>query len=514
MKEGPVTTKQWEPVEIHFTSEVAYDNPYTEVDVWVELTHSSGTKLKRPAFWNGGRTWTFRFASPEAKGSWAYCSFCSANDAGLSKQSGSFIVDGTSDSTVFERHGLLKMSPKGLNVVHHDGTGCFLAGDTAWALPWRATTDQCRKYARNRQQQGFNMVLLMTLQPDMNARGPRDRQADEGFDVAFDDLPGGHINHINMEYFQYMDKLISILLDHEIVPAYQPVFHGYGWKGLSVLGTVVDPDEYRRYCRYLVARFGAWPAVYVVGADGFGTEPGIEEGGREIEDWDCYEQPAGIHYNPMASNNQYQSQTWLDFQWCQTGHAGEHRQEKIGSMIKDRPRKACANAEPTYERMGGPDKATGWWQGHEAWINLCAGGTMAVVYGAASLWQWKLRPGEPGHQEWCSAGASGWEEACDFEGSRYVGLVRKILAGCDYIDMEPDPQALLGRRCCLKPDSFAVAYLEQGGGTHVRSCVVPKKYAVIDPLTGDIKQKGEIPDRLPYMLNTNMRSPCIILFTN
>jgi hypothetical protein len=128
-------------------------------------------------------------------------------------------------------------------------------------------------YADDRQSKGFDAVLLMSIQPDRRATGPRDRTSVGGFDVGFEDLPSGHINQMNVSYFQYMDKLMSILVDHGIVPVYQPVFQGYGWKGLGALGRDAVPAEYARYCRYLVARFGASPAIWLVGADRTGLEP-------------------------------------------------------------------------------------------------------------------------------------------------------------------------------------------------------------------------------------------------
>lgn len=110
-------------------------------------------------------------------------------------------------------------------------------------------------YAEDRHAKGFNAVLLMSVQPDIDSR-PRDRQADEGFDVGFEDLPTGHINQLNPAYFQYLDELIAILVEHGIMPVYQPVFFGFGWKGLRVAGPVLPLAEYARYCRYLVARYG------------------------------------------------------------------------------------------------------------------------------------------------------------------------------------------------------------------------------------------------------------------
>ncbi len=344
----------------------------------------------------------------------------------------------------FYNHGFWRMSPGRRNLVHADGRAAVLVGDTAWGLPWRATHEQCEVYARDRQAKGFNAVLLMSVQPDMDARGPRDRSADEGFDVGFEDLPTGHINQLNPAYFQYLDGLTSILVAHEIVPVFQPVFFGFGWKGLRVAGPVLPLAEYARYCRYLVARYGARPAVYLVGGDGTGREPQVAAGGEEIERWDAYRQPTGIHYRPHIVANAHQDAEWLDFQWCQTGHTGEHIPERVADMWRNEPVKAVANGEPTYEHTRQLGLAEGWWQGHEAWSNLCAGGTFGVVYGAASLWQWAHRPDEPGQSDYFIGPGAGWREALDYEGSNYVGLVARILDGLPFADMQPNWEVTLG----------------------------------------------------------------------
>ncbi len=225
----------WREAEITLTAERDYPNPYTDVDVWADFTHDSGVTLRRPAFWDGERTWRIRFASPLAEGRWTWRSAATLEDPGLVGQTGELVcAAGPDTQNRFYRHGFWRMSPGGRNVVHADGRATVVAGDTAWGLPWRATEEQCRIYAADRQAKGFNAALLMTVQPDMHARGPRDRSADEGFDVGFEDLPDGHINQLNPAYFQYLDKLLGILVEHEIVPVLQPVFMGFGWKGLSV----------------------------------------------------------------------------------------------------------------------------------------------------------------------------------------------------------------------------------------------------------------------------------------
>jgi hypothetical protein len=366
----------------------------------------------------------------------------------------------------------------------------LLAADTAWALPWRATPEQCRIYAADRQVKGFNAVLLMSVQPDMHARGPRDRTADEGFDVGFEDLSSGRLTQLNPAYFQSLDQLIAILAEHELVAVLQPVFMGFGWKGLSVAGPVLPPADYARYCRYLVARYGSRPLIYLVGADGSGYEPQIPAGGAEIEQWDAYGQPTGIHYRPHADNRAWQDAAWLDFQWCQTGHSGEHIPERVADMWRNTPAKAVANGEPTYEHGGKHGRAAGWWQGHEAWSNLCAGGTMGVVYGAGSLWQWRLHANEPGHTEFFLAEGAGWREAIDFEGAQYVGLLTRILEGLPFTDMIPNWQATLGRRGLLVPNKLFICYAEEGGPLMLFGEQVPRRYRVIDPRTGAVVREG------------------------
>jgi hypothetical protein len=481
----------WREIEITLTAEHDYPHPYTDVEVWAEFIHDGGVTLRRPVFWDGGRVWKIRFASPLSQGRWSWRSLSSGQDAGLAGQSGEIVCESDRPADHrFYRHGFWRMSPGGRSLVHADGTPALLVGDTAWALPWRATEEQCRVYAADRQAKGFNAALLMSVQPDMHARGPRDRTADEGFDVGFEDLPGGHINQLNPAYFQYLDRLIAILVEHAIVPVLQPVFMGFGWKGLSVAGPVIPPAEYARYCRYLVARYGARPAIYLVGGDGSGYEPQVPAGGEEIARWDAYGQPTGIHYRPHADNRAWQDAAWLDFQWCQTGHSGEHIPERVADMWRNAPAKGVANGEPTYEHGVSPGRGAGWWQGHEAWSNLCAGGTMGVVYGAGSLWQWRLHPNEPGHAPYFLAAGAGWREALDFEGSRYVGLLSRILDGLPFGDMEPNWQMTLGRRGLLVPNRLFICYSENAGLLMLFGEQAPRRYRVIDPRTGGVLRQG------------------------
>ncbi|MET7488477.1 DUF4038 domain-containing protein [Streptomyces sp. NPDC005538] len=485
----------WRQTELSFTAERGHPDPYTGVELWADFTHvPTGTVLRRPAFWDGGSTWRVRFASPVAAGVWSWRTDGYVDDPGLVGRTGELTVVQADPVHRFEEHGFWRMSPGGRSLVHADGTPALLVADTAWALPWRATPDDARVYAADRAAKGFNAVLLMSVQPDMRVRGPRDRTVDEGFAVGFEDLKDGHLTDLDPAYFQYLDRLLDILGDHGLVPVLQPVFQGFGWKGGSVAGKVVPPVEYARYCRYLVARYGARPVIYLAGADGSGEEPQIAAGGAEIEAWDAYGQPCGIHYYPHGRSRAHQAAAWLDFQWCQTGHSGEHLPERVADMRRNEPPKGVANGEPTYENSGETGKGAGWWQGHEAWSNLCAGGTMGVVYGAGSLWQWRLHAEEPGHEPYFLAPGCGWREALDFEGSHYTGLLGRILDDLPTTDMHPDWDRAMASRALSTPDgTLYIAYVEHGGPLRLNpgtAGTFPRSYRVIDPRTGETVSQG------------------------
>jgi hypothetical protein len=484
------TAGPWREVELELTATQDHADPYTAVEVWVDFAHQSAGVLRRPAFWDGDRTWLVRFAAPVA-GPWTWRSHSSTDDPGLQDVTGELsVAPGSPSGHAFYDHGFWRMSPGGRNLVHADGTPAILVGDTAWALPFRATEEQVRVYAADRSAKGFNAALLMAVQPDMNAEGPRDRRADLGFDVGFEDLADGHLTVLVPAYFRYLDRLLDILVAHRIVPVLTPVFLGFGWKGQQVAGPVVPPAEYARFCRYLVARYGARPAVYLVGADGAGDEPQVEAGGAEVQRCDAYRQPTGIHYRPHGVNDHFQDAPWLDFQSCQTGHEAEHVPERVADMWRNRPVKAVLNGEPTYEHSGRPGKGEGWWQGHEAWSNLCAGGTMGVVYGAASLWQWRLHRDEPGHLSYFLAEGAGWREALDFEGSTYVGLISRILADLPLLDMHPDWLSAISMRALSVPGRFFLCYRENGGDVSVRADDVPLDYRIVDPRSGRVVAAG------------------------
>ena len=68
--EAVTTAPQWQEIELTFTATRIAANPYTDTEAWADFIHDDGTTLRRPMFWDGGRTFRVRFASTKSSNTW------------------------------------------------------------------------------------------------------------------------------------------------------------------------------------------------------------------------------------------------------------------------------------------------------------------------------------------------------------------------------------------------------------------------------------------------------------
>ena len=119
----PITAKPWREVEFTLTAAKDYANGYTDVEVWADFTHDDGTVLRRPAFWDGGRTWQH----PLCITAWLTGAGRGAPSARRTmpgwpgKVASSHVKPVRSPANRFYRHGFWRMSPGKRSLVHADG---------------------------------------------------------------------------------------------------------------------------------------------------------------------------------------------------------------------------------------------------------------------------------------------------------------------------------------------------------------------------------------------------------
>ena len=71
----------YEKVELTLTATGKYANPYTDVDVWVDLKGPHFNK-RCNGFWDGGQTYRVRI-TPVEPGAWTWVSRSNPSDPGL-----------------------------------------------------------------------------------------------------------------------------------------------------------------------------------------------------------------------------------------------------------------------------------------------------------------------------------------------------------------------------------------------------------------------------------------------
>ena len=399
---GPAVAPQWREVEIAFTGPEVAD-PYLTVDAWVIFRHAGGQEVRRPVFWDGGTCYRVRFASPRPDGEWRWEVHTARPDHRLSPPEGRLTAvppPGDHPHRALNR-GLVSVHPGHRTFRYADGSPAFFVFDTAWAMPWRATVDDVEEYAADRQAKGFNAVLMMSVQPDMNARGPAGRNVDEGFEVGFA-RPARGAAHPDQR------RLLPVSRRHRRGPG-RPRDHAglaagvprlrlegarRGGPGRSArrvraatagISSPASAPGRRSTCR---ARTAPAPSRRSRRAAGRST-PGM----RTVSP------PASTTARTTATTSTRTPTGWTSSPARPGTWATTYRTGSPPCGRSDRP-KAIMNGEPSYEHSGRRGVAEGWWQGHEAWCNVCAGALMGVAYGAAGLWQWRLHPDEPGHGEY------------------------------------------------------------------------------------------------------------------
>ena len=296
---GDESVHVWEKVEISLQSQQTYDNPYTDVQVWVDLK-GPGFDKRCYGFWDGGSTFRVRILAT-ASGRWTWRSGANVPDAGLQGRGGTFTAVNWTDTELAEnpcRRGMIKPSYNGHAFEYADGTPYFLLGDTWWATPtyrFRWYEDDQRRplgpeagfkdFVRYRRQQQFNCIAMIAAFPNWANDGePARLKTTDGLVLraawpqagtksakemsneagqrafSFPGLVPGHeeyfpnLDRINPEYFESMDKKVDYLNAQGMIPFIEVARRdiGQGWKRYHKW-----PDSYARFIQYVWSRYQA-----------------------------------------------------------------------------------------------------------------------------------------------------------------------------------------------------------------------------------------------------------------
>jgi len=430
--------------EWSFSSTSRYADPFNDVELDVVFTDPEGHARQVPAFWGGENIWRVRYASPTT-GVHRFRTECSdKSNEGLHGRQGQLEVSPYEGDNPLHRHGPLRVSGNGRHLEHIDGTPFFWLADTWWMglcrrLEWPTGF---QTLLADRMQKGFTVVQIVAgLYPDMPAFDERGaNEAGFPWDEEF--------TAINPGYFDMADLRLGRLVSSGIVPCIVGCW-GYFIKWMGI-------EKMKKHWRHLVARYGAYPVVWVLAGEGMmpyylsdTKEADAEfqkrawaEVGRYLQETDPYNHPATIHCGGTTpARETVEDDSVLDFNILQTGHGDRtsipNTVKLVTSGYTAEPTMPVINSEVCYDGIGGCCAEQV--QRFMFWCCILSGAA-GHTYGANGIWQVNTR-GKPygPSPHGTSWGDTPWEDAYQLPGSSQLGLAKRLLEKYDWWRFEPHP---------------------------------------------------------------------------
>jgi len=438
------------PLEITLDAAKPHPEPFLKVAVDMVFTEPSGTRKIVPAFWAGGNQWKVRYASPLV-GTHRYRSECNdTHDVGLHGFTGQVEITPYTGSNPLYRHGPLQVASNRQLFEHADGTPFFWLGDTWWKnLCKRMTWEGFQELTADRKTKGFTVVQIVCgPYPDEGPFEPRwENEAGMPYETR-------DFSRMNPAYFEFADRRIQHLVAAGIVPA---IVGGWGrgdCDGMKLAGV----EGIKRHWRHLIARYGAYPAIWIIGGESGG--PLWTEVARYVRETDPYHHPATMH--PFHSARQsVTDETVIDFDMLQTGHgdwsAATNAIPKLKAAYVRTPTMPVMIGEHSYE--GHMQTAFQDVQRYVFWGSMLSG-SAGLTYGAAGVWHCSVE-GDPGLANVYDL--TTWKEGMNYPGSTQLGFGKKLLEQYPWWRFELHPE-------WTEPDSFAA-----GIPGEVRFIYMPKR---------------------------------------
>lgn len=438
-----MTFTKWRVGELRFEALEELPNPHMDAEIWATFTGPQGESIRRPAFWDGGKTYGVRFA-PTSIGKWNYRLEATPESLGLDGVTGELDCVAYTGELPLYQHGFLKLGPRGRYLAYRDNTPFFWLGDTHWGFVTQERWDEsnCSRYTSQ-------------------FRGIVDRRVEQGFTVYQCNMHcamGDSLSPVggNTVYFtkgihgwkpvlstfqENMDKKMDYLADKGLLIAL-----GLAWyPNILPQGAV---DYYKMVARYVVARYGAHPVVWTLAGEIAGytaeTRQACIDGWREVAlefehlEEEGYRTLQTCHYtNERPLANYYQEEEWHDFTLNQCGHADLIiNQEVYRDHLTLYPGKPFVEGESLYDGLVTIEDLERR-EVNARMVRLAAytaiqNGACGYTYGAQGCWngQWD----EPTFTHW---GTLKWYEGLEREGADSMTKLRTFYESVEWWKLQP-----------------------------------------------------------------------------
>lgn len=391
----------------------------------------------------------------------------------------------------------LNVSANGRYFTDQAGQPFFYLADTCWLLFQRPNRAEVDEYLQDRAAKGFTVIQAYVLR-GLGPKHPDGNTSLLGATPLLDRDP----TRPNEEYFKNVDYVVNRANELGLVMG---LVTAKSWHVTEHAEKVFDEKNASTFGQFLGARYrhnavlwypggdsapGKYDAVWVAMAKGLRDG----SGGRQLV---CYHGQGGT-----SSSMWFHRADWLDFNSIQSGH--NFGSDSYAFVSKDyalTPAKPTLDMEPAYENHptgANQPRVDSHKVRTQAYAAMLAGAA-GHGYGALDLFYFYKEADGPFPKN----GFQHWRTAMAYEGSRQVGLMRRLFQQFPWYKMVPD-QSVLASEAGGGPDrlvaaraadgSFAVAYTPRGQAlrVHLDKLASPKvKARWYDPRDGSWRERGE-----------------------
>jgi len=490
--------------EIALRSSQTYANPFIDLEMDAIVTRPDGKALRIPMFWAGEQEWRLRYASNQT-GKHTYRIECSDPKNSLHGTQGEITVASYTGDNPLYQHGPLGITDDHRHFQHADGTPFFWLGDTWWkGLCRRLSWQGFQALTADRQKKGFTVVQIVCgtypdelglLQPSWENEGG---------------LPylNAEFSKVNPDYFKYADRRIEHLIDAGITPAIVG-----GW-GRAVTLNAVGLAGYKRHFRNLIARYGAYPVIWVLGGETDKGQGPWYEAAEYLAATDPYDRLLTNHSSHLR--NAFDDISVFDFDMDATGHASwktaNQAIQRAQKTLASSPAKPYVSGESCYEQHMQENFAD--LQRYQFW-GLMLSGAAGHTYGAAGVWHMGT---DDEHGNWGGWGHqpydyTTWQEGMQLPGSTQLGLSKALLQKLPWQDFESHPEWVdKGAFAAGIPGEVCVVYQPKRGNYQWNGITVkgqkpgPWSAFFFDPVSGRKFDLGTVQVTDPWK-SPNVPSP-------
>jgi hypothetical protein len=395
----------------------------------------------------------------------------------------------------------LKVSANGRYFVDQNGKPFFYLGDTCWLLFQRPNREELDEYLKDRVAKDFTVIQAYVL------RG-LGKQHPDGNSSLLDATPliDRNPTRPNEEFFKNVDYVVNRANELGLVIG---LVTAKSWHVTDHAEKVFDEKNAFTFGKFLGARYKNNAVMWFPGGD---SAPGKYDAvwvamAKGLKDGSGGSQLVCYHGQGSTSSSMwFHNADWLDFNSIQSGH--NFNSDSYAFVSKDyalTPAKPTVDMEPAYENhpTGANKPRVDAHKVRSQAYSAMLAGTAGHAYGSLDLfWFYKDADGP-----FPKNGFQHWRTAVAYEGTRQMGLMRRLFEQRPWYKMVPDqsvlasepgggPYRLVAARA--EDGSFAIAYTARGQSVSIhmdklRGSQVKAQW--YDPRDGTWKAIGQYPNK-------------------